>query len=236
MPRAATYRRATSALACSVLLAAGGLAACTYGSTAQAPPPPSPVAAAPASTVPTNLTGRTVGEAKAALARAGFTNVVVAGGEGITDADAVTAAPEQGAHLAPTAAVRLIAAPPATPSTSRSDSGTTSSERGTSEPTSPHRTKSGSSGSSSTCDLSGTPEFGDPAHPNEITNRDCGYSDSRGNARNHDPWIDDQLQQAREQSAQPPASSSTSGGPGSENARQHQQCLHTSGCDPNKGN
>jgi hypothetical protein len=29
---------------------------------------------------------------------------------------------------------------------------------------------------------------------NTIVNRDCGYTDSNGNARSHDPWIDGQLQ------------------------------------------
>ncbi|MFC5061626.1 hypothetical protein [Actinomycetospora atypica] len=43
------------------------------------------------------------------------------------------------------------------------------------------------------CDLSGPPEFGDPAHPNVITNRNCGYVDSRGRERSRDRWIDDQL-------------------------------------------
>ncbi|MEJ2866450.1 hypothetical protein WCD74_01650 [Actinomycetospora sp. OC33-EN08] len=43
------------------------------------------------------------------------------------------------------------------------------------------------------CDLSGPPEFGDPAHPNEITNRNCGYTDAQGRERSRDPWIDGQL-------------------------------------------
>ena len=43
------------------------------------------------------------------------------------------------------------------------------------------------------CDLSGPPEFGDPARPNVITNRNCGYVDSQGRERSRDRWIDDQL-------------------------------------------
>ncbi|TCK23036.1 hypothetical protein EV378_7047 [Pseudonocardia endophytica] len=43
------------------------------------------------------------------------------------------------------------------------------------------------------CDLDGPPRFDDPAHPDEITNRDCGYVDGRGRERSHDPWIDGQL-------------------------------------------
>ena len=43
------------------------------------------------------------------------------------------------------------------------------------------------------CDLDGPPRFDDPAHPNEITNRDCGYVDGQGRERSRDPWIDGQL-------------------------------------------
>ena len=43
------------------------------------------------------------------------------------------------------------------------------------------------------CDLSGSPEFGDPSRPNLITNRNCGYVDSQGRERSRDRWIDDQL-------------------------------------------
>ncbi|MDL5158924.1 hypothetical protein [Actinomycetospora termitidis] len=43
------------------------------------------------------------------------------------------------------------------------------------------------------CDLSGPPEFGDPAHPNVITNRNCGYVDAQGRERSRDRWIDDQF-------------------------------------------
>jgi hypothetical protein len=48
-----------------------------------------------------------------------------------------------------------------------------------------------------TCDLDGPPVFGDPAHPDEITNRDCGYVDAQGRQRSHDAWIDDQLTAVR---------------------------------------
>lgn len=43
------------------------------------------------------------------------------------------------------------------------------------------------------CDLPGPPEFGDPARPNVITNRNCGYVDLQGRERSRDRWIDDQL-------------------------------------------
>jgi len=46
------------------------------------------------------------------------------------------------------------------------------------------------------CDLQSPPEFGDPAHPDEITNRACGYTDDQGRSRSFDPWIDGQLQHA----------------------------------------
>ena len=44
-----------------------------------------------------------------------------------------------------------------------------------------------------TCDLQSPPEFGDPANPDEITNRACGYVDDQGRQRSFDPWIDGQL-------------------------------------------
>ncbi|GLZ51605.1 hypothetical protein [Actinomycetospora sp. NBRC 106378] len=47
-----------------------------------------------------------------------------------------------------------------------------------------------------TCDLSGPPVFGDPAHPDEITNRACGWTDAQGRERSGDAWIDDQLRAA----------------------------------------
>ncbi len=74
---------------------------------------------------------------------------------------------------------------------------TTTSPRTTTaaHPASSSKTTSTSSGrtGSAICDLSAPPVFGDPAHPNVITNRDCGYTDSQGRARSQDPWIDDQL-------------------------------------------
>ncbi|WP_433802849.1 hypothetical protein [Actinomycetospora sp. CA-084318] len=48
-----------------------------------------------------------------------------------------------------------------------------------------------------TCDLDGPPVFGDPAHPDVITNRACGYTDAQGRQRSHDAWIDTQLAGAR---------------------------------------
>ncbi|MFC5952319.1 hypothetical protein ACFQH9_29045 [Pseudonocardia lutea] len=47
-----------------------------------------------------------------------------------------------------------------------------------------------------TCDLQSPPEFGDPANPDEITNRACGYVDDQGRQRSFDPWIDGQLRDA----------------------------------------
>ncbi|NMI01642.1 hypothetical protein [Pseudonocardia acidicola] len=44
-----------------------------------------------------------------------------------------------------------------------------------------------------TCDLNGPPVFGNPANPDEITNRACGYLDGQGRERSRDPWIDGQL-------------------------------------------
>jgi hypothetical protein len=38
---------------------------------------------------------------------------------------------------------------------------------------------------------------------NEIVNRACGYTDASGHARSRDPWIDDQLQDARGRTAVP---------------------------------
>ncbi|BBG02241.1 MULTISPECIES: hypothetical protein [Pseudonocardia] len=43
------------------------------------------------------------------------------------------------------------------------------------------------------CDLDGPPRFDDPADPNRITDRDCGYRDDQGRERSRDPWIDAQL-------------------------------------------
>ncbi|MFR9801336.1 hypothetical protein ACL02T_03415 [Pseudonocardia sp. RS010] len=47
-----------------------------------------------------------------------------------------------------------------------------------------------------TCDLQSPPEFGDPANPDTITNRACGYVDDQGRQRSFDPWIDGQLRDA----------------------------------------
>ena len=75
------------------------------------------------------------------------------------------------------------------------------------------RNSSGSSSSSTglTCEPGGYARFGDPSDPNKITNKACGYTDSHGNQRSHDPWIDDQYQ------------SETTSPQGGEEARQYQQ-------------
>jgi hypothetical protein len=44
-----------------------------------------------------------------------------------------------------------------------------------------------------TCDLQAPPRFEDPANPDTITNRACGYTDDQGRQRSFDPWIDGQL-------------------------------------------
>ena len=49
------------------------------------------------------------------------------------------------------------------------------------------------------CDLSSPPAFENPAAPNEITNRACGYTDEYGTEHNADPWIEDQLRSGCEQ-------------------------------------
>jgi hypothetical protein len=77
----------------------------------------------------------------------------------------------------------LISGPWSNSTTSTSPTTTSTSSRSTSARTT----------TSAICDLNGPPVFGDPAHPNVITNRDCGYTDAQGHARSHDPWIDDQL-------------------------------------------
>ncbi|WP_026204451.1 hypothetical protein [Actinomycetospora chiangmaiensis] len=73
--------------------------------------------------------------------------------------------------------------------------GTSSSTRPVTgkQPTTTTRATATATGASTACDLSGPPVFGDPAHPDEITNRDCGYVDGQGRQRSHDAWIDDQL-------------------------------------------
>jgi hypothetical protein len=78
-------------------------------------------------------------------------------------------------------------------STNTSTSTTTTSPTSSTPSTRAKSTSVSKASSSTICDLSGPPVFGDPAHPNLITNRDCGYTDSAGHARSHDPWIDDQL-------------------------------------------
>ena len=42
----------------------------------------------------------------------------------------------------------------------------------------------------------------DPANPNIIVNKACGYTDEQGQERSHNPWIDDQLDAARESTQQ----------------------------------
>jgi hypothetical protein len=77
---------------------------------------------------------------------------------------------------------------------SNTASSTSTTTSGSPKPSTKTKSTSSSKGSSSAiCDLSGPPVFGDPAHPNGITNRDCGYTDTRDRSRSHDPWIDDQL-------------------------------------------
>lgn len=106
------------------------------------------------------------------------------------------------------------------------ESATTTKSRGTSSSgDSSSGTSSGGQSSGGTCDLSGPPQFGDRSDPNKITNRNCGYTDSNGNKRDKDPWIDDQLQQ--EQSGGGASSSNSyryNGDPQSgEPARQYQE-------------
>ena len=73
-------------------------------------------------------------------------------------------------------------------STSTNSSNPTSTASSSASSTATRATKS-----TAICDLSGPPVFGDPTHPNVITNRDCGYTDAQGRARSQDPWIDGQL-------------------------------------------
>ncbi|HEV7470814.1 MAG: hypothetical protein JWP64_5259 [Pseudonocardia sp.] len=44
-----------------------------------------------------------------------------------------------------------------------------------------------------TCEPDATPRFEDPAEPDTITNKACGYTDENGRARSLDPWVDGQL-------------------------------------------
>lgn len=80
--------------------------------------------------VPRHLVGKTMGAAKAKLARAGYSNIAVAGEHGgaIADSDKVVSAPEAGKRLRHGARIRLIAASPVVSSSSGSGS---SSDAGT---------------------------------------------------------------------------------------------------------
>lgn len=62
--------------------------------------------------VPTGLEGKTMADAKAALARAGFTHVVVAGGTGITGSTEVTGVTHAGESLAVTTKIVLTGQAP----------------------------------------------------------------------------------------------------------------------------
>lgn len=138
-----------------------------------------------------------------ALGLASAAAAVAAGGVGWSlESSAAVVPAASGTPVVAQAAPRLAevtaAARPASPAPtstaptkSRSTRPTTSRPTTTRKPatTSRHRPTS----HTSTCDLSGPPVFGDPAHPNLITNRDCGYTDTRGRSRSHDPWIDGQL-------------------------------------------
>ena len=54
-----------------------------------------------------------------------------------------------------------------------------------------------------TCEPDADARF-DPANPDVIVNKACGYTDANGQERSHNPWIDDQLDAAREQVQQVP--------------------------------
>ena len=94
---------------------------------------------------------------------------------------------------APAAVTPVVAPVPTTIATPRSSS-STAAKPPTTKPTTTK--KSTTKRSAPVCDLSGPPEFGDPARPNVITNRNCGYTDSQGRERSRDRWIDDQLLEA----------------------------------------
>lgn len=49
-----------------------------------------------------------------------------------------------------------------------------------------------------TCEPNANARFDNPANPHELTNKSCGYTDEQGQERSHNPWIDDQLDQARQ--------------------------------------
>lgn len=48
-----------------------------------------------------------------------------------------------------------------------------------------------------TCEPNADARF-DPNNPHVIVNKSCGYTDANGQERSHNPWIDDQLDQARQ--------------------------------------
>lgn len=91
-------------------------AASTSRETMRAPagPSPSATAAAPIAllTVPTDLVGKTLGEAKARLAKLGFRHVVIAGGD-VTDYDKVVSVSPAGNSIAPDAKVVVVGDAPA---------------------------------------------------------------------------------------------------------------------------
>lgn len=140
-----------------------------------APPTVAPVAAL---RVPTDLVGKTLGEAKRTLAKLGFTHLVIAGGD-VTNTDKVAFVPLAGKSVPPGTKMVIVGAVPESshePKTSSSDSAPNSD-----------------SGVQYTCDLD-EPVKTDPAHPNEIINRACGYIGNDGQEHSHDPWIEGQLE------------------------------------------
>ncbi len=60
------------------------------------------------------------------------------------------------------------------------------------------RTEQAPAFSGYTCEPTADARFDNPANPNELTNKSCGYTDTAGQERSNDPWIDDQLDQARQ--------------------------------------
>lgn len=67
--------------------------------------------------VPKGLVGKTIGKAKATLAKVGFTRVVVAGGQGVTDATKVTDVSHAGKKIAPDTKI-VLTGKPQTPTSS----------------------------------------------------------------------------------------------------------------------
>lgn len=61
--------------------------------------------------VPTDLVGKTLGDAKERLTKRGFTHLVIAGGE-VTDADPVASVPKAGESLAADAKLVVVGDPP----------------------------------------------------------------------------------------------------------------------------